>query len=152
MPDDPAPTPLPPGVTEGYVIAFDFGLRHIGVAAGQTVTGTANPLTTLRADQGKPDWRAVAELIRPWAPVRLLVGLPLNMDGSDSDMSARATAFAEKLQRRTGIRVTMVDERLTSREARAQQPRRSQRASRGDHEQAAVLIAQTWLAEPTPSA
>jgi putative holliday junction resolvase len=149
MPD--GPEAAPSGVIEGYVIAFDFGLRYIGVAAGQTVTGTANPLTTLRADQGKPDWRALGELIRAWAPVRLLVGLPLNMDGSESDMSSRATAFAGKLQRRTGIPVILVDERLTSREANTQlQSWRSPRVPRGAHEQAAVLIAESWLAEPSP--
>ncbi|MFU8814261.1 MAG: Holliday junction resolvase RuvX [Pseudomonadales bacterium] len=130
-------------ITEGYVLAFDFGLRHIGVAAGQTVTGTASPLVTLRANHGKPDWQAVSQLVTEWRPVRLLVGLPLNMDDTDSAMSARATIFANQLQRRTGIAVDMVDERLTTRAAREQQPLRA-------HEQAAVLIAETWLNHRPP--
>jgi putative holliday junction resolvase len=143
-------------MADGYVIAFDFGLRHIGVAAGQTVTGSATGVTTLRAEQGKPDWQSIAELIEAWRPIRLLVGLPLNMDGTDSDMSGRASAFAAKLQRRTGIPVTLVDERLTTREARDQQRAigrsKRPRLQQGGHEQAAVLIAETWLREqPTGS-
>ncbi len=123
---------------DGYVLAFDFGLRHIGVACGQTVTGTASPLTTLPARDGTPDWPAVLEVIRGWQPVTLVVGLPLNMDDTESEMSARARRFAASLERRSGIPTVLVDERLTSRAARAQN---------GDHAVAAVLIAQTWLGE-----
>lgn len=131
---------------DGYVLAFDFGMRHIGVAVGQTITGTASPLLTLRAEQGKPDWPAVDDLVAEWRPQRLLVGLPLNMDDSDSEMAARARAFAARLQSRAGIRVTLVDERLTSRAAREKAPpARSRRASRASHQRAAVLIAETWL-------
>lgn len=132
-------------VSQGYVIAFDFGMRHIGVAAGQTVTGTASPLLTLRARDGKPDWQAIGKLIREWRPLRLLVGLPLNMDGSDSDMSARASAFARQLQRRTGVAVELVDERLTTHAARQQT--QQQRGQQRSHEQAAVLIAESWLGD-----
>lgn len=120
----------------GYVLAFDFGLRHIGVASGQTVTGTATPLTTLRARRGKPDWAAVAELVASWRPLCLLVGLPLNMDDSESEMSERARAFAAALERRTGIPCRLVDERLSSRAARE---------FGGEHAAAAALIAETWL-------
>lgn len=120
----------------GYVLAFDFGLRHLGVAAGQTITASASPVTTLRARDGKPRWVEIIALVRTWAPIRLLVGLPLNMDDSESDMSARARDFAAALQRRTGVPVELVDERLTTRAA-AQQG--------GDHSLAAALIAETWL-------
>ena len=102
-------------------------------------------MTTLRAVQGRPDWGAVGKLVTTWSPLRLLVGLPLNMDGTDSDMSARATAFAARLERRTGVPVVLVDERLTSREARARLPAGGRRS--GGHEQAAVLIAETWHSE-----
>jgi putative holliday junction resolvase len=135
-------------MSDGYVLAFDFGLRHIGVAAGQTVTGTASPLVTLRAEQGKPDWQALGELVKTWRPQRLLVGLPLNMDDSDSEMTGLARDFAVKLQRRTGVRVTLVDERLTSREVREQY--RSSRSGRPDptsHQGAAMLIAEAWLGD-----
>lgn len=123
---------------DGYVLAFDFGLRHIGVACGQTVTGTASPLTTLAARDGSPDWEVLLDVIRPWQPVTLIVGLPLNMDDSESDMSARARRFARALERRSGVRTVLVDERLTTREALALD---------GDHALAAMLIAETWLGE-----
>jgi len=120
----------------GYVIAFDFGLRHIGVAAGQTVTASASPLTTLKARDGKPDWPALLAVVKPWQPKVLIVGLPLNMDDTESEMSQRARDFAAALERRTGIATVLVDERLTTRAAREQE---------GDHAEAAVLIAETWL-------
>lgn len=119
-----------------YVLAFDFGLRHIGVAAGQTVTGTASPLTTLRARDGKPDWPELAKLVADWSPARLLVGLPLNMDGTESEMCERARRFAAELERRTGLPTELVDERLTTREANE---------AGGTHAHAAALIAETWL-------
>jgi len=121
-----------------FVMAFDFGLRHIGVAIGQTVTGTATPLTTLSARQGKPDWPAVVALVKEWRPAALLVGLPLNMDDSESEMSALARRFAAQLAQRTGVPAHLVDERLTSYAAREADPEHA-------HEYAAVLIAQSWL-------
>ncbi len=122
---------------EGTVLAFDFGLKHIGVAAGQTITRTASALTTLAARDGRPDWQAVRTLVSEWRPVRLIVGLPLNMDDSESDMSERARAFAARLTKETGVPVAMADERLTSRAV----------ADQGDssHAAAAALIAETWL-------
>jgi putative Holliday junction resolvase len=125
-----------PRLEPGFVLAFDFGLRHIGVAAGQTVSHTASPITTLRARDGKPHWPEVVELVRHWSPLKLLVGLPLNMDDTESDMSARARAFAATLERCTGIDTDLVDERLTTREAAGHG---------GDHALAAALIAATWL-------
>lgn len=125
-------------MTTGYVLAFDFGLKHIGVAVGQSVTGTASGLTTLAARAGKPDWPALVALVREWRPVQLIVGLPLNMDGTESDMSARARHFANRLTGETGIPVQLVDERLTSYAAREGNPART-------HEHAAVLIAEAWF-------
>lgn len=121
-----------------YVLAFDFGLRHIGVAAGQTVTGTASPVATLRARDGKPDWPELTKLVAEWNPTRLLVGLPLNMDDTESEMSERARRFAAELARRTGLPTDLVDERLTTRAATE---------AGGTHAHAAALIAETWLNE-----
>ena len=124
------------GKLSGCVLAFDFGLRHIGVAVGQTITCTATPLTTLAARNGKPQWSDVDRLVKDWDPVSLLVGLPLNMDDSESEMSGRARKFAAQLTGRTKITALMVDERLTSRETRTRdQP----------HAAAAALIAESWL-------
>jgi putative Holliday junction resolvase len=125
---------------DGYVLAFDFGLRHIGIAVGQSVTNTASGVVTLKAVNGKPDWTELRVLVEQWRPTTLLVGLPLNMDDSESDMSARARSFAKALARQTKLRVVMVDERLTTFAA--------QRESLGrTHEAAAVLIAQSWLGD-----
>jgi putative Holliday junction resolvase len=123
---------------EGTVLAFDFGLKHIGVATGQTITRTATALTTLAARDGKPDWVAVCELVTEWRPIRLIVGLPLNMDDSESEMSERARAFAARLGKETGLQVELADERLTS---------RAVADAEGDqaHAEAAALIAETWL-------
>jgi putative Holliday junction resolvase len=106
------------GAKPATVLAFDFGLRNIGVATGQAVTFTASELATLRARDGVPDWSAIDALIREWQPDILLVGLPLNMDSTMSEMAKRAARFGKKLRRRYGIVVEMVDERLTSFEAR----------------------------------
>jgi putative Holliday junction resolvase len=126
-----------PGLTErGCILAFDFGLKHVGVAVGQTITRTATPLTTLNAVNGKVRWPEVEELVSDWQPTCLLVGLPLNMDDSESVMSGRARQFGDLLRRKSGLNVEMVDERLTSYAAReSSQP----------HAVAAVLIAETWL-------
>ena len=62
----------------GHVLAFDYGLRHIGICVGQFVTKTASPLTTLRANDGVPDWSQVAKVVSEWQPKMLLIGLPLN--------------------------------------------------------------------------
>ncbi len=122
------------------VLAFDFGLRAIGVAAGQTITRTASPVTTLPAKDGVPDWQAVAMLIREWHPVRLLVGLPLNMDGTPSEMGERAEQFAERLHTRTALEVILVDERLSSFEAKHLSADADRR-----HAVAACLIAETYF-------
>jgi putative Holliday junction resolvase len=125
-------------VRDGYVLAFDFGLRNIGVAVGQPVTRTASPVVTLKAASGKPNWSDVGALIVEWRPTTLLVGLPLNMDDSESEMSGLARSFANKLERRFGLPVEMVDERLTTFAAQRMAHERA-------HEVAAVLVAQTWL-------
>ena len=101
------------------ILAFDFGLRWIGVAVGQSLTATARPLTTLTAKQGKLQQNELEGLIREWQPTALAVGLPLNMDDSESDMSSRSRRFARYLTKTTKLPTYLVDERLTSRAADA---------------------------------
>jgi putative Holliday junction resolvase len=96
------------------LLAFDFGLRQIGVAVGNSALGTTQPLTVLRAKDGKPDWTAVAALCDEWRPDLLLVGDPLNMDGTVSELAQRARKFARRLEGRLNLPTEMVDERLTS--------------------------------------
>lgn len=97
------------------LLCFDFGLNSIGVATGQSELGIATPLPELKAKQGAPDWNEIAKLISDWQPKKILVGLPLNMDGSESTLSRKARKFGNRLNGRFQLEVEMVDERLTSR-------------------------------------
>lgn len=129
-------------------LCFDFGTRQIGVAYGQTLSRTARPLAVLRARDGQPQWDEVARLIAEWRPSLLVVGLPLNMDGSESDFCRRARKFARRLGARTGMPVTMVDERLSTITAKCEAgPPRDYRRHPVDS-RAAALILETWLSEP----
>lgn len=102
------------------LLAFDYGTKNIGVATGQTITSSANSLISLKAKDGVPDWNHVEKLIQEWKPDLVLVGLPLNMDDSESELSARARKFANRLNGRFGVKIEMVDERLTSFEAKGE--------------------------------
>jgi putative Holliday junction resolvase len=101
------------------VFGLDFGLRRLGVAIGSTVTGSANPLGTITVRDDGPDWPALERLITEWRPGRLVLGLPYNLDGSEHALKPRIQGFAQDLDRRFGLPVVLVDERLTSREAEA---------------------------------
>lgn len=129
---------------DGFVLGIDFGLKHIGIAVGQTVTQTANGLTTIRAKNGKPNWSEFEQLLQQHQPLAVVVGLPLNMDGTCSDMSERATTFAETLAMRFPTPVFMADERLTSWAVRDDADYEGQDI----HTRSACLIAQTFLADP----
>ncbi len=130
------------------VLSFDFGTHHIGVAVAQTITGDARGVATLKARSGKPQWHQIAELVDAHQPTHLVVGLPLNMDGSTSEMSTRAEQFAHQLQQRFKLPTKMHDERLTSRVAKELlEGARESGTAKSDHELAACLIAQSWLAE-----
>ncbi len=100
------------------VLAFDFGLARIGVAVGQPITGTATPLSTLKAKEGIPDWQVIETLIKEWQPKLLLVGEPFNMDASDQLITVKARKFANRLHGRYGLPYEMFDERLSSTAAR----------------------------------
>jgi putative Holliday junction resolvase len=133
------------------VLAFDYGSRRIGVAVGQTRTASASPAGVIPV-RGTPDWPAVERCVRDWSPARLVVGVPYNMDGTETVLTAACRAFATELARRFGLPVECVDERLTSaaatadlREAR-RAGARSRRVRREDIDaHAARLILETWL-------
>lgn len=103
----------------GTLLSFDFGTKSIGVAIGQRITGTARPLTALKANNGNPDWTQIERLIKEWQPDEVIVGLPLNMDGTEQPLTARARTFANRVHGRFGVAVTLHDERLSTVEARA---------------------------------
>lgn len=102
------------------LLAFDYGTKNIGVASGQTITRSANSLAPLKAKDGIPDWSQIEKLLVEWKPDLVLVGLPLNMDDSESELSARARKFANRIHGRFGVKVELVDERLTSFEAKGE--------------------------------
>jgi putative Holliday junction resolvase len=137
-------------LTPATVMAFDFGLRQIGVAMGNTLLGTTQALPILQAKEGIPVWENIEKLVEEWQPELLLVGDPLNMDDSVSELTARARKFARRLEGRLGLNVVLVDERLSSFAAKQEQ---RELGHRGDFKkrpidsQAAQLILETWLAE-----
>ncbi len=122
------------------LLGFDFGTKRIGVAVGQTLTGTATPLEIVTVRNNRPDWNRIGALIGEWQPQALLVGDPLNMDGSRQALSKAADAFARKLHGRYRLPVLRADERLTSVEAETRQPADKPR----DHVAAQVIL-EGWL-------
>ncbi len=99
------------------VLAFDFGLKRIGVAVGQSLTKNPKPLPLLNAQDGAPKWDQVKKLIDEWQPQLLVVGLPVHMDGAEQDVTRFAKRFGNRLNGRFHLPVEWVDERLTSYEA-----------------------------------
>lgn len=116
-------------MTVRLLLGFDYGSKQIGLAVGQVITGQARELCVLKAQNGVPDWLKVEALIKEWKPDALVVGLPLNMDGSPSDMSARAERFARQLNGRFNLPVHTHDERLTTFEAKGERMARGQRTN-----------------------
>ncbi|MDA7990719.1 MAG: Holliday junction resolvase RuvX [Gammaproteobacteria bacterium] len=140
------------GRDAGRVLGLDFGLRRIGVATGSSRSGGSQALTMLRARDGAPNWGELGKLIDTWKPEKLLVGLPLHMDGKDSDSATRARGFGAAARRRFGLEVEFVDERLTTRAAEnllaeSAAPGKSQAARRRKHRDslAAELIVRAYL-------
>lgn len=108
-----------PNVGQRTVLAFDFGTKSIGVAIGQEVTGTASPLEALKATDGIPDWDKVGRIYEEWLPDLVVVGLPLNMDGTEQDVTQRAKKFANRLHGRFRRPVETWDERLSTADAKS---------------------------------
>jgi putative Holliday junction resolvase len=134
----------------GTIIAFDFGLRRIGVAVGQTVTASASALAVVPFT-GQPDWQAITAIVNEWKPAAFVVGLPLAEDGGETDMSTAARRFGRQLEGRFAKTVSFEDERLTSLgaehrfvEARSRGGMRRKDAALKDAI-AAQIILENWL-------
>ena len=133
---------------QGQVLGFDFGLRQIGVASTHTAMGIVSPVGILNAKNGKVNAAEISSLVKAWKPKLLIVGLPLNMDDTESELSKLARGFADWLGKITGLPTELVDERLTSREAKAMA---SEQGHSGDYRRqpvdaiAACLILEQWL-------
>jgi putative Holliday junction resolvase len=110
----PRPSARPPAAQGGTVLAFDFGLKRIGVAVGETLLKRASALTTIEAEANEARFAAIARLIEEWRPTQLVVGLPLSLDGAEHELTARCRRFANQLHGRFGLPVVLSDERLTS--------------------------------------
>ncbi len=131
-------------------MAFDFGSRSIGVAVGQTLTGSGQELPPIRARDGIPQWPDIEQLIQEWQPNHLLVGDPLNMDGSVSDFCLRARKFARRLAARYEIPVELIDERLSTFEAKEEAKLRGHKGNYRDEpidSIAARILLESWLFE-----
>ena len=128
------------------VLAFDFGLKRIGIASGDTLTRQAAPRGAVSVSRGGPDWEAITRAVRALAPELLVVGAPYNVDGSDTPLKAAAERFAAELGRRFGLPVHLVDERYSSIEAsaalKAQRAsgQRRRRVQRADIDSAAAAV------------
>lgn len=134
----------------GTLLAFDFGRRRIGVAVGQTLTGSTNALAVVPFTN-KPDWQTITGIMNEWKPVAVVVGLPLAADGGETDMSKDARRFGRQLEGRYGVQVWYEDERLTSFgaeerfvDARARGGMRRKDAALKDA-MAAQIILENWL-------
>jgi|TARA_B110000914_G_C15418958_1_gene425589 putative Holliday junction resolvase len=126
------------------VIGFDFGKKYIGVAVGQEITGSASPLGSIKAKDGIPNWDALGDYLTQWQPDIIIVGLPLNMDGSEQQLTHDAKKFGKRIAGRYGLTVEFQDERLTTVDAKerlfAQGGYRNLKKDNIDAESAALII------------
>ncbi|HEX8980541.1 MAG TPA: Holliday junction resolvase RuvX [Parasulfuritortus sp.] len=129
---------------KGAVLAFDFGLKRIGVAVGDLEVRLAHPLETIAEEANDPRFARIGQLIAEWRPVRLVVGLPMSLDGEEHELSKRCRRFANQLHGRFDLPVQLVDERLTSAEAETRL-RDMGRAVRGNKAAVDSLAAQEIL-------
>ena len=125
---------------DGVIIGFDFGLRRIGVAIGQTVTQTASPETIVNSKDGKPDWEHISKLFEQWQPVAIVVGLPMRLDGSEQALTQPARKFGQRLNGRYQRPVFYIEEQLSSVEA---EHRGLKQKHIDDH--AAQILLENWL-------
>lgn len=142
---------MPDVNTPQTIIAFDFGTQKMGMAVGQSLIASASPLPLFPMKDGIPNWDELLKIVKSHQPNLFLVGLPLNMDDSESELSTRARKFARRLRHQTNIETLMVDERLTTREARDELDH-YQAQGRGKKLSAdsiaAALLIESWYRHP----
>lgn len=130
-------------------LGFDYGTQRIGVAFGQSLTGTAQAVCVLKARDGIPDWKEIESLIDEWKPNLFVVGMPYNLDGSESELMVRATKFANRLNGRFNKPSYGMDERLSSAAAAEQlvEENRSAKKRAAIDDIAAQIILENWFSE-----
>lgn len=131
------------------VLGFDFGMKYIGIATGQHVTKTATPLTCISAVNGIPNWASIADLISAWQPNTLIVGKPPAVNAATQLMCHRAQKFANRLHAKFKLPVYMVDENLSTWEAKQQLSITTKRLDNKSlteiNSMAAAIILEQWL-------
>ena len=130
------------------VMAFDFGTKNIGIAIGQEITNSSQTFYTVRAYQGEPEWAQLDKVVFDWNPKLFIVGDPLNFDGSESDIKEKSDKFSNQIHKKYKIPVTLVDERLTTKEARErikEAVNMSLRSSVDIHQVSAQIILESWF-------
>jgi putative Holliday junction resolvase len=129
-------------------LCFDYGLKNIGVALGNTLTKEARPIAILGAVNGKPRWDEIEALVKEWQPTAIIVGSPIDEDGRPTELSAKAAKFARQVEGRLALGVKLHDERFSSKEAKL---RAKESGHRGDFvkqpidDLAAAIILESWL-------
>lgn len=133
------------------IIAFDFGLQRTGIAVGNTLTGSASPECTLQSQNEQPNWQAISDLFNEWKPNQLVVGMPIELDGSENPLKKRIDRFCNQLNGRYNLPVDQENEQFTSIEAagRLKQLRQSGRKKKVSKEDvdkiAASIILENWM-------
>lgn len=143
------PDPLLPKIQIDTYLGFDFGNKKIGIAVGQTTTGTASPLQTLRSLNQIPNWDVITAVIQEWRPAGLVVGISRQADGSDNPITPRMLKFCRQLEGRYNLPVYQQDETLSTFEAKQllfdEVNVSASKLWEVQDQLAAQLILQTWL-------
>ncbi len=131
----------------GVVMAFDYGLRNIGIAIGQNITKSASTFYAIKAKEGLPDWVQLDSIIQEWEPSLFIVGDPFNMDGTKSEFQKKIVKFSEELKKRYEIELHMMDERHTTKEAieRIHNKPDGIKDSANKHSISAQIILEDWF-------
>ena len=131
----------------GVVMSFDYGLRNIGIAIGQSITKSASTFYAIKAKEGVPDWIKLDSIIDEWEPSLFIVGDPFNMDGTKSEFQKKIAKFSAELKKRYEIELHMIDERLTSKEAKERIKGKADgiKDSANKHSISAQIILEDWF-------
>jgi putative Holliday junction resolvase len=135
---------------DGTYLGFDFGTKHLGIAVGQTITKTANPLSMIPMKKGAPNYDLLDAIVEKWQPLGLIIGLPLQPDGTHSQTSLAAKRFGQDLGQHYRLPIYYIEERLTSFQARQSlkdSPALTQAGQNKDAIAAAIIL-QSWLNSP----
>jgi putative Holliday junction resolvase len=132
-------------MASGCFLGFDFGLKRMGVAVGQRITQTASPVATLNVEDGIPHWAEIKKLVKDWNPEGFVVGVPLNMDDSESKITVKTRRFIELLAKEINLPIYTVDERLTTKAVGYELERLGKKNLKKDDALAACIILESYL-------